>query len=469
MNIVPRTKLSDIIQPDKTGWPSAQIIGIRRVASVLTVFWLVQAAVSALVQIYIASRYGIGSALDVYVTGITIPSIIFMILSTGLGISTVTYFHETRTAKGNDASYQIVIGSCVWALLGGSLLAVALSLAAHQLISLLVPGFSPTALGQAAKILQITAPSLPILVVSSILQGLLQANHRYYSSSAAGIVQIGFVPILLLSGSPPTPEILAWGFNLAVGTSCIILVAAAWRPNLRWIGHFTTTDAKRIAIISLPLIGAAVFTHLVWLSERYFASFLGEGSISALNYGQKILNLVSGVLGFGLSTVLFPTISQHLEDGNRARAGILNKKVLLVLLFFSLASGLILFLEGERIIKFLFERGRFTKISTVMTTTAVKMYIGVLFYNIFGAVLARNAIAAKEGWLVFFTSGLLLIVYISLAPSLIAYHGFAGLPLAASCSFMISLVVYGSVMFLKHPYLYIGSSEPIIRAEITKK
>lgn len=433
---------------------------LRHTVIILSALWLFQVLASSFVQIYIAARYGTGLALDVYLVGITIPNTLFMVLSSGFGIATVTYFHETCAQKGQEVALTKVTGFCLWTLAGTSLVSVLLVAAAKPLIAWLVPDFSLPMMEQTAGVLRITAPFLPFLAVFTVLQGFLQANHRFYSSSIAGIAQVSLVPIFLLFGSPATPEVLALGFNLSAAAACMILIVVAWKSGLMHLGKLVSQDFKRIMMISLPLMSAGIFTHLLWLSERHFAAHLGPGTISTLSYAQRGINLVSGALSFGLTTVLLPSLSQWLESGQHERAGLFNKKVLSLLLIPTVLCGAVLFFTGEFFIRVLLQRGEFTAHSTEMTAMAVKMYLGVLFCNIIGAVIIRNAIAAKEGVLIFFASAFLLAIYLIITPVLIAKYGFIGLPLSASIAFIASLIVYAMGMIKKHPYLYLQEKAP---------
>ena len=49
--------------------------------------------------------------------------------------------------------------------------------------------------------------------------------------------------------------------------------------------------------------------------DQSMAASLGSGSVSVLNYGNKIVALVLGMVAVSLSTVLFPRFSRLIAEG----------------------------------------------------------------------------------------------------------------------------------------------------------
>ena len=430
-------------------------IGIKRTVFFVSALWFLQMILSALVQVYIAARYGTKLALDIYLVGITIPNTLFMIWSSAFGIATISYFHETRARHNENIAIENITGFVGWVLVATLIASFFLMLSARQIVIWLIPSFTLDAIEKAIEVLNRTAPSLPFLAISTILQGLLQANNHYYSSSISSIVQVSLSPIFLVFGWPSTPESLAWGFDVSAIMSSILLIASTWKFGLLRYKQLYIKDISRMISISLPLSSAGILTHLLWVAERHFASAYGPGAISALSYAQRGNNVIYGALGFGISTVLFPVISQWIEAGQSGRAGRLNKKVLIFTLIPTLFCLTIIYIFGETFVHLILERGAFNTSSTKLTAISFKMYIGVLFCQIVGSIIIRNAVAVKAKRLIFFSSIVLLTSYYILTPLLTQILGFEGIPLSASIAFSLSLIIYFTVLLRKHPYLYV--------------
>ena len=426
---------------------------IRRSTAFLTLFWLLQMAASGAVQIFIAAKYGTSGSLDVYLAGVTLPTTLFMIFASSFGIAALVYFHEVRVREGLREAHQRLTFAAFISVIFGIFVTAAL-LIRPDVVRWLTPGLSNEQLEGAAGVLRITAIAIPLLAASSILQGVLQANQHFYSFSLAALIQILLLPIFVLFGGEATPQALAWGFT-AGGLVCFaVILAASIRAGVIKVGSAAPKSLMRLFALVVPLVLSGLLTHSVWVSERHFSSLMGEGSIAALNYSQRVLNLFGGALTYGVTTVLLPIMSARLEDSRLSQAGALNRKVLVALLVPTALAAVTLVFLSPKIVTLLFERGAFDVSSTKLTAAALTMYTGLLIANIYGAVVMKDAFAAKEGWLTVAAAGLMLVVFLLLAPHMIARFGFVGLPLTTSIAFMTNMLVITVVMARRHPHLF---------------
>jgi putative peptidoglycan lipid II flippase len=434
--------------------PAKKVFSSRRVVLVLTGFWAVQVLISAAAQIYIAALYGTGVALDSYLVGIAIPNTAFLVLGSGLGVAVIGFFNETRIRSGESAALGKITVLCGWTVLVSAVLSGVLVVAAADVVDLIGPGLSEQARFAAGRVLRLTAYTVPFLAVSTIVQGLLQANQKYYICSVGAILQVGLLPIFLLLGGSRTPETLGWGFTAGAIIGCGVLIVSALRAGLLLPGRLSRPDWGSLVRIGLPLMCAGLLTHFVWVFERYLASQNGPGAISALGYAQRLVNLLAGGLTFGLSTVLVPLLSRRLSDRQYESAVRVNRKALSWVLPLSIGViGLVLVLATP-IVRIILQRGHFTGASTEMTSLAFRMYSGVLLNYLVGAVVIRGAMAAKKGRLMVLASVVLVAVYLTLTPRLQKSLGFGGVPLGASVAFSTSLLVYVVGLARGRSYLF---------------
>jgi putative peptidoglycan lipid II flippase len=135
-----------------------------------------------------------------------------------------------------------------------------------------------------------------------------------------------------------------------------------------------------MAVLAVPAL-AGVGAHQVnFVVDRILASGLAEGSISALNYGLKVAQLVHGLLAVSLITVLFPSLAERgaAED----LAGLRDRLVrgLAALAFLVLPATAVLVVLREDLVRLLFQRGAFDVIDARMTAVALLFFgLGVPF------------------------------------------------------------------------------------------
>ena len=69
-----------------------------------------------------------------------------------------------------------------------------------------------------------------------------------------------------------------------------------------------------------PVFASNIVAEINQIIDKNFASRLSEGSVSALNYSSKVVNLITAVIGTAVSSVLFANLSKVSAEGD-------NKKV----------------------------------------------------------------------------------------------------------------------------------------------
>ena len=175
----------------------------------LTGFWVLQGMVSFAAQAVIAACFGTTAMLDSYLVGVTLPTTIYMIISTALGPAAIVYFNQVKAREGDTAAFQSISGLLI--LLGGSGIAmwILLFTGADRLVTWLAPGLNDLVKVEAIRCLQITSLSLPLLMMYSLLIGLLNAQHMFFRTTLASILLVGLVPLPVLLGSQRSAGALA--------------------------------------------------------------------------------------------------------------------------------------------------------------------------------------------------------------------------------------------------------------------
>jgi len=188
--------------------------------------------------------------------------------------------------------------------------------------------------------------------------------------------------------------------------------------------HFNTLFLPGILGNSTPQISAFVDTLL--------ATFLMSGSVSFLFYANRVFQLPLALIAIATATVLFPTVSKALKNGDEEKAYKNLTQAFWLLTFLlgaAMLGGMIL---AEPIVWLLFERGKFTQTETLQTAYVLQMYmVGLLpfglakLFSLFLYASHRHKKAAK-------VAIYSLIASVSSSLVLMQFMGAAGLALAGS-------------------------------------
>jgi putative peptidoglycan lipid II flippase len=197
----------------------------------LTGMWILQGAVSFGAQAVIAAYFGASAGFDAYLVGTTLPTTIYMVISSGLSAATTMYFNQVKAREGEAEAFQCISGLLVMALAVGIFLGSLLFVQAGRLVTGIAPGLSQTVSGEAVGCLKLTSMALPFLMIYSLLTGFLNAQYMFFSTTLAGTLLVGLVPLPVLLGAPVSPDALAWGFNAGALGACALLLMVGLRSG----------------------------------------------------------------------------------------------------------------------------------------------------------------------------------------------------------------------------------------------
>jgi putative peptidoglycan lipid II flippase len=182
-------------------------------------------------------------------------------------------------------------------------------------------------------------------------------------------------------------------------------------------------------------------TQINVLVDTLLATFLPEGSVTALRLGNRIAIQPLGIFAIAITTATLPALSEHAAKENRERLLHDFAFSLKLILAFLIPSTVGLLVLAKPIVRVLFERGEFTAASTNLTVTALVYFtIGLFAYGgVKSTVQAFYAVKDTMTPMRVAIFSMLLNVALNLA--LIRPLKLAGLALATSVSAIVSFAI----------------------------
>jgi len=415
--------------------------------------WVAQALLSAFAQIAIANYYGTGAGMDTYLVGTTLVTILFAVFAGTFSQTAVAEFSRISSSAGERDALSSTGLLALSGFLLGSALFVFIALFASELLVVFDPALAGS--GAHISVLRLAAVGLPFLFSSVFLGAALQAQGKFFLFTAAAVMQSVLVPFFVLAGLPADALALAYGFLLAAGVPFLFQIFSIGAQNLSWrMDAFNFRPFIAATRESFPVLLGSLMIHAVWFRERQLAFMLGDGYVSSLGYAQRVLNLVSGGIGYGVMTISLPLISSLFFSGEHERIKSVNRGNLVVYSALGVLSFFLIWFFAEEIIAMLFARGRFDVKSIGLTSTAIKMYFGLYMFNILGGILSKSVFALKETRLYLFMGGVTLLTYLVVSGPLVNYMGFPGIPLSASLAFIAQFSVMAFQLKARHKFIY---------------
>lgn len=315
-------------------------------------------------------------------------------------------------------------------------------------IRLLAPGFE--AGGERADLAvqcgRVAVLYLPLAGAAAVFGGIANAGHRValpaLAPILANVVVLAAIVTLALRGWIATPEaarIMAIATVFA-GAAQLALMLAAARGEAAW-PTFVAPDwaaARSVLRASAP---ALLFAGLSQLRLLIVAAVVSAdpGSVSALNYAQRLVDLPLGLVGASAGAVLVPLLAAGGRDAGRDAT-----RAVLAALALALPAAAGLALLAEPIVSVLYQRGSFTAADTHVTASLLTALAFALPAQGLERILAATALSHG------LTRPVEKIALVSLANCLALALGLGfGLgPVAAACAVMVSASVSAATMIL---------------------
>jgi putative peptidoglycan lipid II flippase len=315
----------------------------------------------------------------------------------------------------------------------------------EPITKLLAWGWDANLIAKTSPLTAINFWYLDLIFIVTFLATLLQYKEHFATTAmSTALLNISMITALWFY-MKEDPKTVAYALSFAVligGTLQVIAhLVAIKRFNLHKIllggwkyrkhkdvheekKHFNTLFLPGILGNSTPQISAFIDTIL--------ATFLMTGSVSYLFYANRVFQLPLAIIAIATATVLFPSVSKALKNGQEHIAYKHLDKAFWLLAFLlggAMLGGILL---AEPIVWLLFERGKFGIAQTLETVSVLQMYmVGLLpfglakLFSLFLYASHRHLKAAKIALYSLVTS-------VTSSLILMQFMGASGLALAGS-------------------------------------
>lgn len=308
-----------------------------------------------------------------------------------------------------------------------------------------VPGKIELAIGLARMMF----PFLALVAVAAVCMGMLNALRRFFvpalSPAMFNVAAIVLIPTLvpLLRGYDVAPIYAAAVATLVGGLG---QVAIQW-PALRHEGFrfrplFAPRDPglREVLVLMGPgMLGLAAVQVNV-LVNLLLATSQGEGAISWLGYGFRLMYMPIGLFGLSIATAALPSLSRHGAREDLAAMRTTLSSALRMMLILNVPATVGLIVLAQPIVSLLFERGSFTAADTAATAAALVFYApGLVGYSVVKiAVPSFYAVQDSRTPVVVGTATVAMNIALNLA--LVRVLGYRGLALGTAVSAIVNAI-----------------------------
>ncbi|MCU0496219.1 MAG: murein biosynthesis integral membrane protein MurJ [Anaerolineae bacterium] len=350
--------------------------------------------------VIIARQFGIEEEWDAYVSANRIPETIFTLIAGGaLAHAFIPIFagflaQEDREGAWRTASRVInTVFSLTFVVS-----AIVFLFAPWLVANVTSPGFNPDTQAQTAELMRILLISTLIFSVSGIVMGILQSHNHFLLPALAPIMfDVGILmgvlilmPILGVNGIA-LGAVFGAALHLLIQIPGLIRVRAQWHLSL----GFNDPMVRRIFRLMLPRVAGLGVISLNFLVMNNIASRLGTGSVAALDWGWRLMQIPQTLIGTAMGTVIFPTLAALSEVGDENGKRAAMSGALRFILIGSIPAAVGLIFVGRPILRLL-EGGAFQADASLLVYTTLQFFaLGIIVHSAL-EVVARSFYADKD-------------------------------------------------------------------------
>ena len=370
-------------------------------SSIVVAFFNLLGGVSGiLVETSIAANLGLSQRSDTFYVAYTIPYIILNLLTATGQFSLVPFFASLESNQDDREVWRGFSYVANILFLGLGAIAAVGAVASPWIIHGIAPGFTHQ---QAALATQLSRWLFLIVIpagLGELMRSFLLSRHYFALPTASGFIRnVAAIVVILLGFHRYGPQSIFLGYLAGFLLQLAILgcqILKSFRPRYFLILRASGESFRNLRGAGSAQLGGALAWQGLVIVERIIASYLPAGTLTALNYGFKILGTMAELLGGSVGTAALPGLSRAVSLGNHEEERKTFRDTLEISLLLLSPMAVFCLMLPHNIIRLVFQRGQFTPEATGLMTMVFFYYSFSLLPFAFVRLLNFSLFARRE-------------------------------------------------------------------------
>lgn len=328
-------------------------------------------------EMLIAAKFGSGAETDTFFIALTATGLFTSMLTSSLSTTMIPVMSEVEEKEGLDGKKRHTNNLLNISILVAIFLVVLGWLLSPLVIKLLAYGFKGDQFNSAVTMMRIGMPVIVFAGIVGVYRGYLQSELMFLESAAAQFpVNFTYIIFLVLLSASFGIKGLMVTSVLAIGSQILIQLPGIKKTGYRYkfIVDFKDQYIKQILYLVLPVLISVAINDLNHVVDKSMASTLVEGSISALNYANRLRGFVLAIFVTAITTVFFPMLSKEAAKDSLDNFKRLIRNSFNVILLITVPATVGMVILAQPIVRLAFERGAFDPVATKMAAPALLFY-----------------------------------------------------------------------------------------------
>lgn len=389
----------------------------------------------------VARMFGAGFVTDAFFMAFTIPNLLRRFFGEGsLTAAFVPTFSEVFHRRGEDEAQRLA-NRCVTLLLLVMLAIVALGIVfSPWVVQGIGYGFGQVEgkLVLTNQLNRLMFPYIGLVSVLALMTGILNVRGHFFLPALSPLfLNLTMIISALSLGALFEQPIFALAIGVLVGgvVQLLLQFPALFKYRIRFRLDFKflrDENLRRVVALMLPGIAGVAIYQINVIVSRLLASFLPEGSVSYLYYGQRLFEFPQGIFIVSLAQAALPLMSRQVAENDHPGMQQSLRFALTLITLFTLPAIVGLILCATPVYSLFFLGGEFDQLALKNTAAALICYAPGLLFVGYSRIASQTFYALKDTrtpvWVSFWT----LLVNLLLGLILMQYYQHLGLAIALS-------------------------------------
>lgn len=352
-------------------------------------------------------KVGLSWVQDAYVAAFTVPDLVYMLLVGGTISAALVPFLSGKLEKGEEKEGWQAASSFMNIVFIGMVVICVLGIVfAPQIIPLVAPGFSdssPQTLELAVKLSRILFPSVSLIMLAGICNGVLN-SYKKFAAAAFGpsIYNLGCtISIFLFADADPDSMTKAAIF-VALSAFLYFLVQLFFSHTkfklYRPVINISDRGFKKLFSHAVPSLLSSSITQVNTIISTAFVSLCAiEGSLAAFRNANTLWQLPYGIFAMGIGTAVLPSLSGKYAVGEHEEYKDLLMKSLTSVLFLAVPSAAGFIVLREELVRAVFKwGGKFTEENVPFVAAILAFFCFSMITQSIVAIMNRAYYARQD-------------------------------------------------------------------------
>ena len=401
-------------------------------------------------DIIISAFFGTSSDTDAFFIALNITSILFIAFYSTVSLVFLPLYNEEKIKHGSQSTNLFSSNIINLYLIISLLIMICGIYFAPEIVNLINSSTNFENIELTISLLRIMTLSFVFSIFISFMTSIQLSNEQYLSPHLVPIIN-NFIVVVAIVAFAPTygiyvpaiAGVLAWMIQAPLHKWIV-------KKNFNYTFHLNLKDEsiKKMGLLFFPAFLGIFIDQTNIMVDTILASGLQEGSVSALNYSNRLISFASGIFIMAIMSIMYPMFSKYIINGEEAKLNQSIRTSIRLLLLVMLPITTIVFVYNHEIVSIVFQRGKFDESATQVTSSVFFFYsIGIIFLGL-RELFNKVFYAQKNAKIPLFISFIAVSTNILLSVILVKSMGVEGLALASSISLAIYVLI--QVIILNH-------------------